>query len=222
MKFYSVALANTLLLLSGSLVDTHRPGSCGTISAEARQCCLGNMEVPQKHQQLFVDGSQKAIDIVYSQAFANYFTQYVAALPPKYKNNSPWHDVNAPQVVQALRQRLCGLTITTYGGISGLWVKTFYGNIAYDGEGAQPNTPIRINRWGLANRDAADVANTIAHEAAHRVGLTHPSSDKNLSLANCEPPYIIGRIVEALARGKQWDNEDLHCYEAYEARHARP
>jgi hypothetical protein len=211
---YTCFSASTLaiLLLFNSTTPSPIKGACGTTSPEARTCCLGSMDVPRRQQQLFIDGSRKAIDILYSQEFADNLARYVATLPDSYKQQSAWKNVDAQQTVQELRKKVCGLNITTYGGPRGLWVKVFSGNIAYDGEGSDPNSPIRINRWGLANRTAEQVANTIAHEAAHRVGLHHPSSGKDLIAANCEPPYIIGDLVEALAKGKKWDPNTYSCY----------
>lgn len=188
-------------------------GACGTITPEARACCLGNMNVPSGRQQVFIDGSRKAIGVLYSQEFAEDFARFVASLPNSYKQNSAWKEVDAQKKIQELRNRVCGLNITSYGGPIGLWKKVKYGNIAYDGEGSNPDSPIRINRWGLDNRDEADIANTIAHEAAHRVGLAHPSSKNDIALAQCEPPYVIGNMVEQLARDKKWNPHAFACYE---------
>lgn len=215
-QFSTAVLA--MLLTYSSPATTPIKGACGTTTPAARACCLGTMEVPSKQQQLFMEGSQKAIDVIYSQEFADNLDRYIAALPVAYRQQSAWKNVDAQQVVQELRKKVCGLNITTYGGPRGLWVKVFYGNIAYDGEGGAPDSPIRINRWGLANRTAAEVANTIAHEAAHRMDLTHPSSDNDLKAANCEPPYVIGNLVEALAAGKQWKPNDYPCYKTVSVR----
>lgn len=71
---------------------------------------------------------------------------------------------------------------------------------AYDGAGAGP---ILLNRYRL-DRSAPSLANTFAHEAAHRAGLSHPSSTSDFTRALCEPPYVIGSLVEKAATGAGW------------------
>lgn len=92
-----------------------------------------------------------------------------------------------------MRVQINGTYAETYGGIKGLWLFVFYHNIAYDGT---ESGPILLNRIPLKKRTSESIANTIAHEVSHRIGLTHPHSDSNLNIAYKEPPYIIGDIIE--------------------------
>ncbi len=201
------------VLLANSEVCAQVKKPCGTTTSDARACCIGKLDVPADRLQLFLDGSRIAIDIVYSPEFEAALRQHVACLPEASRLSAPWAGFEVDAVLTRLRKQVCGLNVTTYGGIRGLWVRTFYGNIAYDGEGSKETDPIRVNRWGLANRTPAAVANTIAHEAAHRIGWRHPSSEKDLKKAKCEPPYVIGNIVEKLASKQQWTSSDCECYQ---------
>lgn len=101
----------------------------------------------------------------------------------------------AHEIVSSMRKVVNGTFVETYGGPIG-WVKfRFWGNIAYDGVASGP---ILLNRIPLKHRGYPDIANTLAHEISHRAGLSHPSSNKDLSIAEKEPPYVIGDIVEEL------------------------
>ncbi len=87
------------------------------------------------------------------------------------EHSKAWENLNASDIVKKMREQLNGTYAETYGGIKGLWLFVFSHNIAFDGT---ENGPILLNRIPLKIRTPASIANTIAHEVSHRIGLTHP------------------------------------------------
>jgi hypothetical protein len=146
------------------------------------------------------------VDALHSAGFEDSFARFRRDHAGSGAHAQAWtaaHDSTVPR----LRRVLHGLEIETYGGISGWWVNWLYGNLAYDGT---EEGPIRINRWGLP-RSSASIANTIAHEAAHRVGMSHPSYGSRTSVGLCEPPYVIGSLVEKQIVGSSWRAGENDC-----------
>lgn len=140
-----------------------------------------------------------AVDVIFSEELIEQLDQFMASNLNEGLHIDAWEGHTAKSIVESLRSTIGGTYAETYGGISGLFLFLVYGNIAYDGT---LDGPIRLNRWPLKNRTVAQIANTIAHEVAHRAGYTHPNSSSSLEVANFEPPYVIGNIVEKLVAEK--------------------
>lgn len=151
-----------------------------------------------RNSALFVAAAMKAIDALHSQAFEADLRAFVSAHAQSGKHSAAWQGVEASAIIGELRGKINGLVVTTYGGPYGWWLSTFYGNTAYEGTG-----PIRLNRAALP-RPIPSIANTFAHEAAHRVGLGHPTFESDKTVGRCEPPYVIGSLVEKHAMGAAW------------------
>lgn len=145
------------------------------------------MEIPADQQDAFLQASRQTVDALFSVGFEQDlrgFVGYHARLGP---HANAWRGVDVEASLTALRFKARDAEVSTYGGFYGLWVNVFFGNTAYDGDAYGP---IRMNRWGLP-RAPHSLANTMVHELAHRVGLRHPHSDTEFTVALCEPPYII-------------------------------
>jgi hypothetical protein len=194
-----------LILLSPLTGCTHfqtLEKTCGSGSNSGR--CTDRMTVPDDQAPRFEKAGQLAIDALYSKEFETQLQDYMR----KHANEEPirkaWEGLTPEGIIAAVQARIPTLTLETYGGpLAGLKY-LFAGNLAYDG---QVNGPILVNRWGLPKRPPASIANTIVHEAAHKAAMTHPHAElrpAELSIAFCEPPYIVGSIVERIAAGPDW------------------
>lgn len=140
-----------------------------------------------------------SIDAIYSQTFETELENYIKDSIGSGPHQKAWKGLIAGEVVKKMRIQINGEFIETYGGPIGWFRYTFFHNIAYDGT---IDGPIWLNRIPLKNRNAASIANTIAHETAHRIGLVHPNSKADLKIAYKEPPYVIGKIVENISSKK--------------------
>lgn len=194
-----------LLIGTGCASLATVPGRCGSGSQSA--ICLGTMSVPATQTDIFSLSSQQAIDALYSQAFVDDLARFHRAHAGTGAHSSAWAGVEVGTTVDRLRRAVHGIEIKTYGGMRGWWVNFWFGNVAYDGA---TDGPIYLNRWALP-RSSASIANTIAHEVGHRVGLTHPSSNSDLDIARCEPPYVIGSLVEKQIEGAAWKAGEDDC-----------
>lgn len=148
----------------------------------------------------------QAIDAIGSQQFSNEIKRFYLQSAETGQHAKVWEGVDVDMVQNALLSEIQGLEIDTYGGIISGFKYLIYGNIAYDG---MTDKPISLNRWALP-RSSDSIANTIAHEAAHRIGLKHPHSNDNFGVAKCEPPYVIGSIVEKVIDPESWEPNN-HC-----------
>ena len=124
------------------------------------------------------------------------------------RHAAAWEGVDPDRTVIAMQAALDGQRVATYGGLRGWFLRTFFGNTAYDGSA---DGPILLNRAALP-RSAPSIANTFAHEIAHRAGLRHPHSGSSLAVARCEPPYVIGSLVEKHASGAAWRAGPDDCH----------
>jgi hypothetical protein len=169
------------------------------INVSDKQISFGPSTFPCKKVDIYESAVKKAITSIYSDEFETKLTEYMKDSIGSGEHTAAWEGLIASEIVAKMRNQINGEFLETYGGIHGWWVNTFSGNLAYDGT---MNGPIRINRIPLKHkwRDASSIANTIAHETAHRIGLTHPHSNSNLKIARKEPPYVIGQIIEIIAR----------------------
>jgi hypothetical protein len=164
-------------------------------------------KIPNERTGDFTKAGQLAINIIYSDEFQEQLSEYMRSHPAS-PEDTVWAGLTPEGITAALRAQLRGINVTTYGGIRGAWLAWRHGNTGLDGGG------VAINRYALDGRRASQIANTIVHEAAHGAGMTHPESDRpgGLPLAFCQPPYVIGTIVERIAEGPSWVwNNSQHC-----------
>lgn len=188
----------SLLNLVGCTSLSTVPGSCG--SAPVSGVCLGAMSIPTKQSDVFSRASTQAIDAVHSEEFVRDLAIFKREFSHQGCHAAAWSNVDVGIVVKSLQGHIGGLEIETYGGPYGFLVHLFKDNVAFDGT---DGGPIQLNRWALP-RSSESIANTIAHEVSHRVGLMHPHSKKDFSTARCEPPYVIGSLVEKYLTGSSW------------------
>jgi hypothetical protein len=197
----------TLVLISCTSITTIDKGACGT--GDASGICLGKQDVPEKQVNLFNKASQEVVDTLNSPQFIEDLSEFINKYSKHGAHSESWNGLDVTNVQNKLINEVNGLTIETYGGIKGGFLALFFGNKAFDGT---KNGPIKLNRWALP-APSASIANTIAHEAAHRIGYSHPNSSQfgKLNIAFCEPPYVIGSIVEQILLGKEF-NASGHCH----------
>lgn len=164
---------------------------------DSKTISFAESEIPCKKEEDFRKAVELTIRSIYSAEFERQLTNYVRDSLGTGPHVQSWLDVEAKTIVMKMRDQLEGTSAETYGGLKGLWLNLFFGNVAYDGI---ENGPILLNRIPLKHRSPSDIANTIAHEVAHRIGLAHPHSDKDFEIAKLEPPYVIGNMIEKIAR----------------------
>ena len=200
-------LVATLSLASCASLTVVEQGGCGT--GTARNTCLGKRVIPEDQVALFNKASQQVIDVLSSAEFNNELKSFIDQHTNKGKHARSWAGFDISSVQEKLISEVNGLEVETYGGIYGGFYALFFGNKAFDGV---TDGPIRLNRWALP-RPSESIANTIAHEAAHRIGYSHPHSSKGgqLMVAYCEPPYVIGSIVEKILLADKFNNKG-HCH----------
>ena len=154
-------------------------------------------EIPCYKVNDFKTAVVQTIQAIYSEEFEKQLADHIANKIGKGDHAKAWENLNARNITQKMREQINGEYVETYGGIKGLWLNWIYGNVAYDGT---QSGPIRLNRIPLKKRSIAKISNTIAHETAHRIGLSHPHSKTDLNIAFKEPPYVIGTIVENIVK----------------------
>lgn len=204
MKGALVLVCITLLPACSSIVTI--PGGCGT---EGRSgTCLGEMSIPDTETATFELASQQAIDAIYSEDFVRDLALFVNEDAKSGEHTAAWERFVISKEVASLRAEVTGVNIDTYGGIWGWILNVFAGNLAKDGV---ENGPILLNRWALP-RPSESIANTITHEVSHRAGMVHPHSNSNLTIAQCEPPYVVGTLVEKTIVGVAWKPSQFDCH----------
>ena len=134
------------------------------------------------------------METVRSDAFRQALESLVPQAGESEALRASWADVDASTTQAALIKALDGLRGATFDGTRGEGTAVPYRAYAGTRDGA-----VVINQSRFPE-SAEAYAQTLVHEAAHRIGLMHPSSETDPSLARCEPPYAIGRIVLALAQ----------------------
>jgi hypothetical protein len=204
MKKLSAALACVWGMAGCASIATV-PGSCG--SGDNAGVCFGSMWVPADHSDAFAKASQQVIDAVHSREFLQDLSVFQKQWGASGKHAAAWNGLHAPDVVAAMKLAMHGMGIETYGEVDGFFLRLTQGNMAFMGS---PAGPIQMNRWALL-RPSESLANTIAHEVAHRVGLMHPSSETDTAVAQCEPPYVIGSLVEKQLLGPGWRPGRYDC-----------
>ena len=192
---------NSSLLLGGILVLFSSCAKICTVQpistiVNGSSISFASSKIPCKKVTEYEEAVKLSINAIYSDAFEKELENYIRESIGSGSHTEAWKNLDAKDIVQKMRKQINGEFIETYGGIGGWLSYTFSHNIAYDGTA---NGPIKLNRIPLKHRNAASIANTIAHETAHRIGLTHPHSNVDLKIAYKEPPYIIGDIIEKLS-----------------------
>lgn len=181
---------------------------CGSGAQSA--ICFGAIDVPDDQRGTFTLAARQAIDAIHSREFAEDLKNFATRHAAHGNHAAAWAGVDPVATIAALKAGVPGQRVATYGGLRGWFLRTFFGNVAYDGSA---EGPILLNRAALP-RSAPSIANTFAHEIAHRAGLRHPHSSRDLATARCEPPYVIGTLVEKHAAGQEWraDSDDCHLF----------
>jgi hypothetical protein len=180
--------------------------TCG--AAPYKSECFGQFSVKPKYSDEFENAGRATIAALHDPAFAASLASFMQDHAQAGPHSPAWQSVGtSSQIVAALLGALPGTTVQTYATVRGWFAYVFAGNLAYDGT---TGGPIRVNRWGLP-RGAASIANTFAHELAHRIGMTHPHSDDDLKIARCEPPYVVGSLVEKVVTGAAWKATSEDC-----------
>lgn len=207
-----LALALSALMVAAPAFAEAVAGRCGT--GANHHICVGEMRVPRDKMQLFQNASTQAIDAIASQGFRDDLAAFIATLSPGDAYAPAWTNRDPDAIVAGLLAGVNGVEIETYGG---LWARIIVGwpwrNVAKEG---RPGEAIRLNLYALGS--SAQVAQSIGHEAAHRapLGLRHPSYAHNNDVGYCEPPYVIGQLVQRQIEGASWrpGNTDCHVFRA--------
>lgn len=166
------------------------------ITSKQAEVTFASSKVPCKKVLDFSEAVKLCITAIYSDNFEIQLNNYIQDSVGMGAHANAWKNVKAKDVVKKMRSQINGEYVSTYGGPLAWFRYVFYHNIAYDGSSSGP---ILLNRIPLRHRNASSIANTIAHETAHRIGLAHPNSDSDLAIAYKEPPYIIGDIIENIS-----------------------
>lgn len=196
-----------LAVFTASRAQAQEP-PCGSGAQSA--VCFGTIEVPDDQRAAFSLAARQVVDALHSGEFAEDLEVFIARHGTDGEHAAAWAAVDPAATIAALKAGIPGQRVATYGGLRGWFLKTFFGNVAYDGSA---DGPILLNRAALP-RSAPSIANTFAHEIAHRMGLRHPHGSGDLATARCEPPYVIGTLVEKHAAGPDWrpDSDDCHLF----------
>jgi len=193
-KYLMAAILSSISLLLMSCSRLCTVQAVGS-NVEGKQINFLPTEFPCKKLSDYESAVKNTISVVFSKEFEKRLSDHIMSGIGSGEHTKAWENLTAKMIIEKMKLQLNGERISTYGGINGWWLYKIYGNIAFDGE---MNGPIRLNRIPLKNRTSASIANTIAHETAHKIGLTHPHSDTNLSIAFKEPPYVIGKMIEKI------------------------
>ncbi len=205
MKLTNFGLISICSMFLGCASITDIDGGCGT--KPNNEICLGEESIPLGQEDIFQPASVEVIDALDSEQFREDLVRFHSLFSTGGAHAGAWAGVDIEIVPDELISKVNGMQIETYGGIKGLFYKALFGNTAFDGS---EDGPIMLNRWALP-RSSASIANTISHETAHRIGLVHPNSGNDLEIANCEPPYVIGSLVQRSIDSSDWNLKN-HCY----------
>jgi hypothetical protein len=195
-----------ILPVAGRAAD---PGEGGCGSGEQSRICVGRIQVPASKLPLFQTASTQAVDALASPGFRADLAQFIAGLSPSDAHSAAWTNRDADALVAGLLRGVNGVPIKTYGGFwAYIIAKGPARNVAKEGKSGGP---IRLNLHALGS--SAEIANSIAHEAAHRTPLLlgHPSYDSDVDVGYCEPPYVIGQLVQKQIQGAAWKPGDTDC-----------
>lgn len=194
MKIKQINLFILISLLFSSCATICKVDSFSTIVKE-KEITINDSEIPCWKVDDFKKASELTIKAIFSQELEERLSEHIKDSIGVGKHAIAWENLTSSKIVEDMRNQINGTYVTTYGGIKGFFLNKFAGNIAYDGT---ENGPIRFNRIPLKKRTVPEISNTIGHEVAHRIGLHHPSSKKDLKTARKEPPYVIGDLIEVI------------------------
>jgi hypothetical protein len=197
-------LTVVLLCMASTSLAQESARPCGSPPHDS--VCLGELDVPERYRADFNQAARLAVDGIYSEQFERELAAFIRDHTGSGAHAERWMGLTAESVIERLRQGINGQRITTYGGLIAKLNYRANGNLAYDGA---ESGPIRVNREALP-RAAAEIANTIVHEVAHRTGLKHRKKGRSAP-ARCEPPYVIGTLVEKWALGARWRRRADDC-----------
>lgn len=200
-----MTMTKTVILFS---LTTLLISSCATIckvsptktNIDGKEITFAESKMPCYKVADFDSAVALTIKAIYSDEFEKQLDSYIKdSVGTTGEHVEAWKNLKASEIVKKMKEQINGTYADTYGGIVGLWKFIFYGNLAYDGT---ETGPILFNRIPLKKRTPSSMVNTIAHEVSHRVGLTHPHSSVRgkFKVALKEPAYIIGDIVEEIAK----------------------
>jgi len=147
----------------------------------------------------FLEASRAAVDALYSPGFEADLRAFIVTHARSGEHAALWAGVESEATIASLRRAIQGQDVDTVGGLRGWFSHIFFHNTAYDG---QESGPILFNRFAL-RRPVPSLANTIVHEVAHRIGLSHRWRGRS-EAARCEPPYVIGSLIEKAIVGPAW------------------
>jgi hypothetical protein len=195
--------------------------ACGVADGAEQNCglpphanvCIGTVQVPAQFNSKFERGVQDSIEAVFSDGFERALADFIRLHAGVPSIADSWRGQAAAVSASERTHYTNSINIVTKGGVSGWMSRTFAHNVAYEGVTKANGThDIPVNRYGMRLATPGAIANTIAHEVAHVIGLRHPDSDTNLPRAFCEPPYVIGTIVRQIAEGPEWRwNSSFDC-----------
>ena len=194
--------------------------------------CLASMDsIPRDREAVFKEGGALAIDIVMGDTLPARLARALASIegvasgaeprggrPRPSRFREAWRGASADTMVSALRRQLPSITLTTYDNCR-LWRSAR--NRAFDGG----DGPVRVNRCADIPIAPADLANTIVHETVHRIGYRHPHMGgilRSWSLANCEPPYLIGSLARSIGSSTPVTSTLNNCAYLIEQRDSTP
>lgn len=195
-----------LLCIASAAAGQDSELPCGSPPNES--VCLGEIDVPDAHRSTFNQAARLAVNGLHSEEFERELAAFIRDHAASGPHSGRWASVEAGPIVARLRQGVKGQDIITYGGLIARMNYRVNGNLAYDGA---ETGPIKVNREALP-RPAEEIANTIAHEVAHRIGLKHRRRGRS-EPARCEPPYVIGSLIEKWASAGRWrrrSGDDCH------------
>jgi hypothetical protein len=207
---HRLIIAMALAVLASACTTTRSvQGLCG--SQPNQSVCLGKMNVRDDRVTEFQASSRMTIDAIASDGFLRDLDWFVTNHARTGGHEKAWRPVtDARSVVAGLLAGISGVEVDTMSDPVGTWwlIKSFGKNKAIEGDGTGP---ILVNPF--YDGAARDYANTIGHEAAHRppLSLRHPNFKYgSYGVGSCEPPYVIGSLVEKQVRGSNWSAAG-HC-----------
>ena len=200
-----LALVCLTVCLAGYPGDQAQAKPCGMV--DGSKVCLGEIDLRGKLSEqeavMLDEAATLAIETVASAQFKAALDDVRSKIMAKPDDG--WRSAKETlavysndEIISRLKAKLKGLEIDSFGYSRGTFLWWFYGTKAMDG-GSEG--PIYLNRAALYRATKETLANTIVHEAAHRIGLTHPNKSA------CEAPYLIGNLVESLIS----DGYELDC-----------
>jgi hypothetical protein len=206
-RFIPPLIFGLLVLPAAGLAAAPSEGGCGT--GANRSICVGRMNVPANKVPLFQAASTQAIDALASPGFRADLERFIAGLSPGEAHAAAWTNRDVDALVAGLLRGVHGVRIKTYGGPWAYVIaKGPAKNVAKEG---RVGGPILLNVYALGS--SAEIANSIGHEAGHRVPLLlrHPSYERDTAIGYCEPPYVIGQLVQKQIEGPAWKPGATDC-----------